>query len=123
MAIDEAQRAEIKGTPFFLLILVTLPSPISILFHRALYTISLRTRTPTNKTFTTARLTARDEHVRQSWVKSMEARLVRDELEKCQKAEGVNGWENCRWLSEKYLGLLTSNKVRPLFFLHFFPWV
>lgn len=42
----------------------------------------------------------------------MEARLVRDELDKCQKTEGVNHYENCRWLSEKYLTMLKENKVR-----------
>jgi hypothetical protein len=41
----------------------------------------------------------------------MEARLVREELEKCQKTEGVNHYENCRWLSEKYLTKLKENKV------------
>jgi hypothetical protein len=58
-----------------------------------------------------AKLDQREHHVRESWVKAMEARLVRDELEKCQKAEGVNHYENCRWLSEKYLTMLKENKV------------
>jgi hypothetical protein len=44
-------------------------------------------------------------------VKAMEARLVREELEKCQKSEGVNHYENCRWLTEKYLKMLKENKV------------
>ena len=42
----------------------------------------------------------------------MEARLVRDELEKCQRAEGVNHYENCKWLAEKYLTMLKENRVR-----------
>jgi len=59
-----------------------------------------------------AKLAEREHHVRESWVKAMEARLVREELEKCQKTEGVNHYENCRWLSEKYLTMLKENKVK-----------
>lgn len=59
-----------------------------------------------------AKFVARDEHLRESWVRTMEARLVRDELEKCQKGEGVNHYENCKWLSEKYLSMLKENRVR-----------
>jgi len=44
----------------------------------------------------------------------MEARLVREELAKCHKAEGVNHYENCAWLSEKYLNMLKDSKVRWL---------
>ncbi|PFH53098.1 hypothetical protein AMATHDRAFT_73626 [Amanita thiersii Skay4041] len=59
-----------------------------------------------------AKLKERDEFIRESWVKAMEARLVRDELEKCQKAEGVNHYETCRWLSDKYLQMLRDNRVQ-----------
>lgn len=59
-----------------------------------------------------AKLEQRDSHVRESWVKAMEARLVREELDKCQRSEGVNHYESCRWLSEKYLTMLRENKVR-----------
>jgi len=59
-----------------------------------------------------AKLQERDNHVRESWVKAMEVRLVREELEKCQKGEGVNHYENCKWLSEKYLSMLRTNKVQ-----------
>ena len=41
----------------------------------------------------------------------MEARLVREELEKCQKGEGVNHYENCKWLSDKYLKMMKENRV------------
>ncbi len=60
----------------------------------------------------TAKLEAREEHIRESWVKAMEARLVRDELEKCHRSEGVNHYENCKWLVDKYLVMLKENKVR-----------
>ena len=42
----------------------------------------------------------------------MEVRLVREELEKCQKGEGVNHYENCKWLADKYLQMLQDNRVR-----------
>ncbi|KAJ7242773.1 hypothetical protein B0H12DRAFT_1023466, partial [Mycena haematopus] len=58
------------------------------------------------------KLVARDEHIKESWVKAMEVRLVRDELEKCRKGEGVNAMENCLWLAEKYTQMLQDNKVR-----------
>ncbi|KAG6861999.1 hypothetical protein C0995_008186 [Termitomyces sp. Mi166 len=61
---------------------------------------------------TSAKFEERDAHIRESWVRAMEARLVRDELEKCQKGEGVNHYENCKWLSEKYLNMLRENKVQ-----------
>ncbi|KAF8222087.1 NADH-ubiquinone oxidoreductase 12 kDa subunit [Tricholoma matsutake] len=59
-----------------------------------------------------AKLEERDNHIRESWVKAMEVRLVREELEKCQRGEGVNHYENCKWLSEKYLTMLKTNKVQ-----------
>jgi hypothetical protein len=47
----------------------------------------------------------------ESWVKMMELRLVGAELDKCHKAEGVNHYENCKWLAEKYLHKLRENRV------------
>ena len=41
----------------------------------------------------------------------MEVRLVREELGKCHLAEGVNHYENCKWLADKYLGMLQETKV------------
>jgi len=59
-----------------------------------------------------ARLAARDEHIRESWVRAMEARIVRDQLQSCYRSEGVNHYENCRELSEKYITLLKENRVK-----------
>ena len=42
----------------------------------------------------------------------MEARIVRDQLQSCYRAEGVNHYETCRELSEKYITLLRENRVR-----------
>ena len=57
-------------------------------------------------------LDARDHHIREQWVKAMEARIVREELQKCHRAEGVNQQENCKWLAEKYLEKLEGSRVR-----------
>ncbi|THV02856.1 hypothetical protein K435DRAFT_652446, partial [Dendrothele bispora CBS 962.96] len=58
------------------------------------------------------KLESRDEHIRESWVRAMEAKLVRDELDKCQRSEGVNHYESCKWLSELYLSKLQESRVR-----------
>ena len=44
----------------------------------------------------------------------MEARLVRDELDKCHRTEGVNHYENCKVLSQRYVEMLKENRVRPV---------
>lgn len=44
----------------------------------------------------------------------MEARLVRDELDKCHRTEGVNHYENCKALSQRYVEMLKENRVRPV---------
>lgn len=38
---------------------------------------------------------AQDAVIREQWVKSMMARIVRDELGKCYYREGVNHLQNC----------------------------
>ncbi|KAL5503898.1 hypothetical protein ACEPAH_7969 [Sanghuangporus vaninii] len=58
------------------------------------------------------RLHARDEQIRESWVRAMEVKIVRDELTKCQRTEGVNHYENCKSLAEKYLQMLRENRVK-----------
>ena len=42
----------------------------------------------------------------------MEFRLLRDQLIKCYKTEGVNHYQNCKHLAEKYLSLLKESKVK-----------
>ena len=59
-------------------------------------------------------LAAREEHIRESWVKAMEARLVREELQKCHKFEGVNHYQSCKELAERYIDLLKDAKVRTM---------
>lgn len=41
----------------------------------------------------------------------METRLVRDELAKCWRTEGVNHYETCHHLTAKYLDMLRENRV------------
>ncbi|CAE6447132.1 unnamed protein product [Rhizoctonia solani] len=57
-------------------------------------------------------LESRDKAIRESWVKTMEARLVREELQKCQRYEGVNHYQSCKELAEKYIDLLKDAKVK-----------
>lgn len=47
--------------------------------------------------------------IRESWIRAMELRLVREELDKCYKIEGVNHYKNCRELSEHYWNMLRKD--------------
>ncbi|KAI5481904.1 hypothetical protein MNV49_000181 [Pseudohyphozyma bogoriensis] len=64
---------------------------------------------------------ARAEKIRQSWIGVMEARLVREELQKCWRTEGVNHYEQCHHLTAKYLDMLKTNKVQGYKVLDFNP--
>jgi len=94
--MSDDRAVELKGT--------YLSSTFSHSLHSTLLTFS-------------ARLAARDAHIRESWVRAMEARIVHDQLQSCYRAEGVNHYETCRELSEKYLTLLKENRVRLRFSL------
>ncbi|KDQ53189.1 hypothetical protein JAAARDRAFT_39557 [Jaapia argillacea MUCL 33604] len=59
-----------------------------------------------------ARMEARDKHIRESWIQAMEARVVHQALQKCQRIEGVNSYENCKEFSERYIVMLRENKVK-----------
>ncbi|CAO1613808.1 unnamed protein product [Sympodiomycopsis kandeliae] len=67
-------------------------------------------------------LDARAEQVRQDWVKTMEARIVREELQKCRKAEGINSYYYCKPLVETYLGLLRDAKANGHKFMETGEW-
>lgn len=47
--------------------------------------------------------------IRESWIRAMELQLVRDQLDKCYKTEGVNHYENCRELSQRYWNMLKQD--------------
>jgi NADH dehydrogenase (ubiquinone) 1 beta subcomplex subunit 10 len=85
--------------------LTTPPSPTCTV-RRALLNMRARADGPAE------RVKAREAHMRESWVRAMEARIVRDELQRCQRAEGVNSYETCRDLAERYLSMLRDNRVR-----------
>ncbi|KAF2681836.1 NADH-ubiquinone oxidoreductase 12 kDa subunit mitochondrial precursor [Lentithecium fluviatile CBS 122367] len=59
---------------------------------------------------------AQDAILREQWVRSMMARLVREELGKCYRKEGVNHLENCGRLRERYFELLKEAKVKGYLF-------
>ena len=54
---------------------------------------------------------AQDAVIREQWVKSMMARLVRDELGKCYWKEGVNHLEKCGHLRSKAQPDLTYDSI------------
>jgi len=54
---------------------------------------------------------ARAHMIREQWIQVMQARLLRDELSKCHKAEGVNSYENCKEFAERYMDSLKTSKV------------
>lgn len=56
----------------------------------------------------TALKAAQDAIIREQWVKSMMARLVRDEMGKCYRREGVNHLEKCGHLRGMNTKLLAS---------------
>ncbi|KAI1329655.1 NADH-ubiquinone oxidoreductase [Xylariaceae sp. FL0255] len=59
---------------------------------------------------------AQDAIIREQWVHVMMGRLVREELGKCYRREGVNHLENCGKLRERYLELLKNHRVRGTLF-------
>ncbi|BGP34481.1 hypothetical protein JCM10296v2_006302 [Rhodotorula toruloides] len=56
-------------------------------------------------------LQSRDEKIRQDWIGIMETRIVREELAKCWRTEGVNAYEQCHHLTEQYLDMLRTNRL------------
>jgi len=61
-----------------------------------------------------AKLEARDAFIRESWVNAMETKLIGEELAKCRRGEGVNAYQNCKYLADLYLELLKDASVRTL---------
>ena len=59
----------------------------------------------------TARLAEREQTLRESWIRTMEAKLVRDQLDHCYESEGVNHLQSCKDLRERYLDMLKENRV------------
>ncbi|KAI4179997.1 MAG: hypothetical protein L6R41_007517 [Letrouitia leprolyta] len=59
---------------------------------------------------------AQDAIIKEQWVRSMMARLIRQELAKCYNREGVNHLEKCGMLRERYLVALKDTKVKGYLF-------
>ncbi|KAF2084014.1 hypothetical protein K490DRAFT_50201 [Saccharata proteae CBS 121410] len=59
---------------------------------------------------------AQDAIIREQWVRCMMARLVREEMGKCYRREGVNHLEKCGDLRERYFELLKESKIRGTLF-------
>ncbi|KAK4995438.1 hypothetical protein LTR66_004737 [Elasticomyces elasticus] len=59
---------------------------------------------------------AQDAILREQWVQSMMARLIREEMGKCYYREGVNHLEKCGKLRDRYLEQLKHAKVRGYLF-------
>ncbi|EMD34117.1 hypothetical protein CERSUDRAFT_98039 [Gelatoporia subvermispora B] len=59
-----------------------------------------------------ATLNERKEHIRESWIRAMEAKIVRENLSKCYKIEGVNHIQKCKHLANRYTEMLRENKVK-----------
>jgi len=59
---------------------------------------------------------AQDAVLREQWVQSMMARLLREEMGKCYYREGVNHLEKCGALRERYLEQLKHSKVKGYLF-------
>ncbi|PSR88975.1 hypothetical protein PHLCEN_2v4937 [Hermanssonia centrifuga] len=59
-----------------------------------------------------AKLKERDDLIRESWVRAMEARIVQNNLQKCYRVEGVNHLEKCKHLAERYAEMLKENRVK-----------
>lgn len=67
--------------------------------------------------FLSAVIDAQEAKIRSDWVNTMEARLVREELAKCWREEGVNHYQSCHALAEKYLDMVRTHRVRPTIIL------
>ncbi|KAI0925903.1 hypothetical protein AcW1_008214 [Taiwanofungus camphoratus] len=59
-----------------------------------------------------ARLKERDDIIRESWVRAMEAKIVRENINECYRLEGVNHLEKCKDLVDRYAVMLKENKVK-----------
>ncbi|KAF7196533.1 NADH-ubiquinone oxidoreductase 12 kDa subunit, mitochondrial [Pseudocercospora fuligena] len=59
---------------------------------------------------------AQDSIIREQWVQSMMARLIREEMGKCYYREGVNHLEKCGHLRERYLQQLKHAKIKGYLF-------
>ncbi|WFD29211.1 hypothetical protein MSPP1_000217 [Malassezia sp. CBS 17886] len=53
-----------------------------------------------------------EDAIREEWIKAVELRLVRDELQKCHRAEGENHYLVCQPIVKVYTDMLKDAKIR-----------
>lgn len=54
---------------------------------------------------------AQESMIREQYIRANALKVCRRALEKCYKHHGVNNYEECRDLAEKYLKLLPTSKI------------
>ncbi|CAO0789387.1 hypothetical protein V8B55DRAFT_1500087 [Mucor lusitanicus] len=54
---------------------------------------------------------ARNQKIRDDWVKAMEARIIKEKLDECYRTEGVNHYKSCRDLADMYLATIKTHRV------------
>ncbi|WFC98641.1 hypothetical protein MYAM1_001372 [Malassezia yamatoensis] len=52
------------------------------------------------------------DSIREEWIKVMQVRLVREELQKCYRAEGENHYQVCSPIVKVYNDLLKEARVK-----------
>ncbi|KAG5519009.1 hypothetical protein PMAC_002540 [Pneumocystis sp. 'macacae'] len=57
----------------------------------------------------TALSAAKDHAIRETWIRAMEMRLVKEDLDRCYRTEGVDHYEKCRELSDRYWRMLRQD--------------
>ncbi|CAM9011987.1 unnamed protein product [Wickerhamomyces anomalus] len=58
---------------------------------------------------------AQESMLREQWIRSNALRVCRRALEKCYRHHGVNHYEECRDLAEKYMQMLPTHKVKGFY--------
>mmetsp|Transcript_36333 Transcript_36333/g.50477 ORF Transcript_36333/g.50477 Transcript_36333/m.50477 type:complete len:107 (+) Transcript_36333:84-404(+) len=55
-----------------------------------------------------AMLEMREYRVREKFVDMAKAQIIRDRLQTCYRTEGVNHYQNCKELAERYVNMIKS---------------
>lgn len=57
-------------------------------------------------------VSAQEKMIKEQWVAAMETKIVGEALGDCYRSEGVNHYENCRHIAERYLDMLRNSRVK-----------
>jgi hypothetical protein len=55
---------------------------------------------------------AREEKIREDWIRVMEMRIVREKLNECWRTEGVNAYEQCAHLAQRMLEMIPDARIK-----------